>query len=203
MDDSDLILKAGACQSIVRPLFEQRQDILLRKDIHSAILQAERILHQASKDAQSIEMDARQEGLKKGLQQVAGIIRQAEEQRLEILRQAYDEVLPLAMATAQKLIGNALEKDPDLMVSLVEQVLREVTSARKLVMWVAPTTKEVVTRARDHLATNAGIPYFTIESDDSLEPGDCIIETEVGRIDARIGIQLETILEALQSEEIS
>jgi flagellar assembly protein FliH len=44
------------------------------------------------------------------------------------------------------------------------------------------------------------IEEFNILEDKSLTPGGCVIETQMGRVDASIETQLETIIDKLHEE---
>ncbi|MBN1944191.1 MAG: hypothetical protein JW797_00890 [Bradymonadales bacterium] len=201
MSDQDRICRAGSYRSAVQPLFTEPTDLLLRREVHEAMVVADNLLCAAEQECQAIQKSARNDGLRQGLREVASLLRQAEQQRMEILRQASQEIIPLALAVARKLVSNRLQAEPGLMVDLVEQTIKEAAGARRLCIRVSPEDLRTVAEALTPPSLPPTEPHLTVVSDGSLKPGDCLVETEIGCIDARIDAQLELILQSLLSTE--
>jgi type III secretion protein L len=196
-DGVDELIKRSALPEQVRAVFARSGDLRLSAAAHHALLDADALLEAARQEADTLRKAARHEGLVDGLREAARLLEALERHREQVAREAQRDIARLAMAAARKLLGRALRDDPDALADLVEQALVEARTARRLKVLVGPLPAPALESARARLEAQAAGALWVLEVDPELDPGDCVIETDVGRIDARLERQLEALLDAL------
>jgi len=188
---------------------------IVHKKVMDAGNEAERILSRAETEAQRIKDEARgvledanakreemikkgyAEGESKGLAQVTEKLIALEDLKERFYENAEPDVVKLVMSIAEKVIGRIVLENPDLARSVVHQALEKAIGDR-IVVKLNPTDyarlmegehefRDVIDRTR----------RLTFREDESIIPGGCTVETEVGTIDAQIDTQLKAIKKAL------
>lgn len=96
----------------------------------------------------------------------------------------------LSLLIAEKVIGTALELRPELLLEVVRGALRRLAEPRESVLLVNPEDLETVAAAVDELATELGAP-LSARAERRVPRGGCVVRSQAGEIDARIGEQLE------------
>ena len=100
-------------------------------------------------------------------------------------------VTRLALAAAARLVRETIALDPAGLVPIVADLLTRARRAKRAVVRVAPGG---VARVRELV----GAGHATeVVADDALGPGDCVIETDVGTLDARLSVQVDALAEAI------
>ena len=88
---------------------------------------------------------------------------------------------------------------PQVILPLVRQALRKVQDQAQVIVHTAPDAYELVLMAQPEFQSMLeGNATLSVVSDDSLQMGDCILETPNGNVDARLATQLELIKQAVQ-----
>ncbi|KZZ82850.1 flagellar assembly protein FliH [Bacillus sp. SJS] len=171
----------------------------------------------------ALEEEARQSGYQEGLaygredgyQQVSQAINQANQlvelsraDYLEKVESAEETIVALAVKMAEKIIGTYLNEQPDQMIDIVKQLLKEVKDYDEIKIFVHPERYEYVRSQKGELKqllTNEQELFLYM--DDGLSPFDCFVETSFGRIDASVDTQLKQLekqlLERLGEAETS
>lgn len=204
-----LIRAPEVLEEDVRPLFDSPSVRLVRArvvdsleqarvDIDAARQRAEAIIDEARAEAERVREQARAEGHAHGVEEVVDHIARARREYAAAMEATEDDMLELAARLARRIVGEAIEVQPQRVQKMVAQVLRHARGKREIVVRVAPddlgTLEE---RAAEFSRQVDGVPVH-FESDASLERGSCVIQTESGRIDGRIATQLQTLLRALK-----
>lgn len=122
-------------------------------------------------------------------------LRQQDVERMET------ETVRLALAIAKKIVGEAVAGD-EVIHHAVKTAMQKVNDPRQLVIRLNPKDVDVVQASAQALlppdALGAGL---RLEADDAIQRGGCIVETQLGDIDARIDRQL-TIVEELLIDQL-
>lgn len=150
----------------------------------------QRVQHQAGQLLQQ-----RLNGVLGGLKQATA---QLEQERQQVLARWEQRALQLSLAIAEKLIHQQLQAHPELLVKRVEEILELALGGSRTIIRLSPADlervgphlQEVLDLTRQH----AGVELIP---DDRLSAGDCVVETDQGRIDARIETQLNRIVQEL------
>ena len=111
-----------------------------------------------------------------------------------------DVALVLARKMAEKIIGRAVELDPSIMGEIAGQALAA-TRARggAVALRVHPEDLAAVELARSQWSLRIpAAANVRVVADTSVERHGCVVETPVGRLDARLQTQLDALERALR-----
>ena len=160
--------------------------------------QAKRIVEEAERQRESILEQARQEGYTQGLGEWNQILARTL-QVAEDLKKSWEEtMLRLSVRVAEKIIGEHLKLHPDTIVGIVQQALEGSRFGKHLIIQVneaeVQQVRSHVQRLKQSLGFNSEIE---IVASSSLPTGSCVIESELGIVDARLDTQLKCLEDAL------
>ena len=194
----------------------QEEGGVLDHRVLSASQKAEIIIEEAEAEAQKIRSeaeavknqiekereDARNEGFSKGkmegLATVTEKLMTLEKKKEEFFASAEPEIIKLVMAVAEKVIGQIASERPEVVKDVVKQAL-ERSLGDRIVVKLNPEDYRKITdehyEFRDVLDRTKRIH---LKEDETIMKGGCVVETEVGTIDAQIDTQLEAIRKALE-----
>jgi type III secretion protein L len=110
--------------------------------------------------------------------------------------QAMDRVVDLSRLLAERLLGKALELEPDTIVALARRVLAEARSARSIRVLVQSSNVARLRRATEEFDPDGRV--HAVVGDDALAPGDIRLETELGSVDARLETGLDGLADHLR-----
>jgi flagellar biosynthesis/type III secretory pathway protein FliH len=118
-------------------------------------------------------------------------------ERTQWLEQQRASLLELGRALAERLLGEALRLDRAVIVELAREVLREAAGARQVCLHCSPFDYEQLIAAKP-LFGEAFQLSLEVVVDASLAAGDLLLESELGRTDARLKTRLDYLLEILR-----
>ena len=115
------------------------------------------------------------------------------------------QIVRLAVEIAEKIIGHALEADPQIVASVLERAKREVADAKQLRIWLNPADHKVLAETCPELIKIGSETGRTVEvvASDDVSRGGCRLETEMGLVDATLPTQIEEIRRQLLDEDSS
>ena len=88
---------------------------------------------------------------------------------------------------------------PQIVLPLVRKALMKVRDQAEVVVYVAPDSYEFVLMAQSEFQQMLeGQAVLLVKSDAGLKPGDCVLETPNGNVDARLATQIELVKKAIQ-----
>ncbi len=191
-------------EKIIKAAVKPGQKVV-KEDIYDATAKAGQIvemareesaalLAEAKREAEELREAARQKGLEEGLAQWNAAVQEAIEARQRYLDECEREVIRLAVSIAGKILGQRLETDPETVVLIVREALRGIREERNLTIKVnAGELAAVSARVRELEEGVPGDCRVRVVAGNAVEPGGCIVETELGTIDARIETQLRCL----------
>lgn len=191
---------------LVRPLFakarvlgaEVVRDLRCFQDEMEELRRAAREeVADARAEAQGLRDAAREEGRREGLKEIMEELARARAEYGLLQVKAEQDMVTLAFYVAQRIIGHAVEVQPEVVRDIVGQALLMARGKKEILVRVHPDDlSELEPRRAEFASQLDGVPVH-FEADPSLERGGCAIDTESGRIDARLETQLEVLREAL------
>ncbi len=191
----------GHCEQISAQLRQQQQSWEEEK-IH---------LQQSAYDegfSQGME-DGRQkafENMAEMIQVTNNTMAQSEQNAHAYLERQEGVILQLAIRSAQRILNETLEAQPEKFVSIIQRALKEVRESEFVKIYVSTSNYGLLTANRDELVAMfpPDMP-FMIFIDDVLGDQECYIDTNHGRLVATIDEQLNelrkhlsTILESVE-----
>jgi len=175
------------------------------KIIAEAEAEAARIKQKAQRildEVETVRERARQEGFaageSKGLSQVTEKLMKVELAKERFYKETEKEIIKLVMAVAEKVIGKIVEERPDVIRDVVRQALERSIGDRITVRLNPFDYKTLVQENIEFRDVLDRTKRLHFKEDDTIAKGGCIVETEVGTIDAQIETQLDAIRKALE-----
>ncbi len=171
--------------------------------IASAAAEANFMNERANEAAEEERQRGFAEGLAAGreeaLAQLTEVLVRARQEADDLRVAARDGAIPLARRMAERIVGRALELHPALIADIANQALTA-SRARSgpVVLRVNPADLAVLETERPRLGTRLPSAVdLKLVGDDKVAQGGCIIETQIARLDAQLGKQLDAIERAL------
>jgi type III secretion protein L len=159
---------------------------------------ARQIIEEALREQDSIRERARQEGNAQGLAEWNRVLTEANQRADELTNSWEETMLRLSVRVAEKIIGEQLRVHPETIVEIIREVMKNIRPGKRLTIQVnqadAQQARARIDRIKDGLSTSSEIE---IVASGSVSPGGCLIESELGIIDARLETQLKCLEEAL------
>ena len=181
---------------------------LIRAEEYSRLLEAGELLAAARGRADAIRAEAeeayetrRREGYEDGVME--GRMEQAENmmatamQAVEYIENIEETLVKVVTSAVRKIIGELDERER--IVRVVRTALVSVRSQQKVLIRVCPADEPAVREALAAMIASApgGVSFLDVSADPRMKPGDCILESELGVVDAGLETQLRALENAL------
>ncbi len=110
-----------------------------------------------------------------------------------LAEQARSDALEIGFAVARHILDVELGTSPEALFALVRGALRRAGESRRIVVRLHPEDARLV--APSAAAGEVGVAAATIEvaADAALGRGDCVVETDYGKVDARLATRIEEL----------
>ena len=129
------------------------------------------------------------------------------QQRDDLVQGALRDTVRLATLIGERIVKRTIQHHPDVVKDQLAAVLAVVARPTEVVLRINPEDRAIVQEALPGLtAAMPAIRHVEIADDPSIERGGCVVRTRAdlesgdaggGEIDARIGTQLDRIVETL------
>lgn len=188
---------------------------ILRKEDIEAGREAVGIVEEAQKEADRIVAEAQkirdrigeelaaarargfEDGKEEGLAQFVREIENVRRLKKEFFDHAEPEVLKMVLSIAKKVIGELVERETAAIEAVVRQAL-EHSLGDRIVVRLHPDDWGRINKDGSGFGDILDrTKHLHFKEDDSIERGGCIVETEIGTIDAQLETQLKAIRKAL------
>ena len=128
-------------------------------------------------------------------------IQDAKEQTAEYFIRAEDDVVKVVMLAIEKILPQHFLDVPQVILPVVREAIKHVRDQKEIKIHVEPYSYDLILMARSEFQSmlTDGTAIIEIVSDEALKPGDCVIETPNGDVDARLSTQLNLMKSAIQS----
>lgn len=181
------VIRGGKAKVVPADVVEAKESAA--EILERARAEAAAIIAAATEEAEAVRQRAHAEGTEAGRAEAAALVVRAERRRQALLDEAERALGTLAAEAAKKVVRAELSTAPERVADIARELLKRVRRARELRVQVAAEDTE---RVRPLLPSHG-----TLEIDDALAPGDVVLVTEVGELDARIDVQLAALERAL------
>jgi flagellar assembly protein FliH len=125
-------------------------------------------------------------------QQITETLRNFEEERTGYFNRVEGEVVHLALAIARKILQRETELDPTLLAALVRIALDRMQCGPAVRIRVVSAEVE---RWGQFGERSGSATRWMVAADDELQPGDCVVETELGNANFGFEAQLRDVEE--------
>jgi flagellar biosynthesis/type III secretory pathway protein FliH len=176
---------------------------VVRAAVMDARAEAAAILAAARAEAAATHEEARRRGLDEGRAEAAaalvGLLHAGRAEADAMLARVEPAAVAIAARMAEKIVGRAVELDATTMADIAAEAVAACrTREGRVQLRVNPVDLPAVEPARDALAARlGGEATLELVADESVERAGCVVDTPVGRVDARLATQLAALQRAL------
>ena len=196
---------AGSRRVISKEVYEatsEAQGIVdgARAEVQKVRREAEGILKRVNEEMERAKKKGFEEGREEGLAQVSEMLVSATHAKEKMFQGIEREVIKLVYTISEKIIGRELNEHETAIVDLVRQALHTAIG-KNIVILVNSQDLEIVRKHQPQLIQVLDTSRtIQIRADEKVAPKGCLIETEIGTIDAQLETQLEAIRKVLGIE---
>lgn len=121
------------------------------------------------------------------------------EEKLKIFENDFHSlVINVAEKIAAKIVEKEIEHKSTL-EQILEKNLRKIIGANDIVIKLNPEDNSRIQKSSKEYLTSSGITKIRFEANENIQIGGCLIESEIGNLDARIETQINEIIKALEN----
>lgn len=176
----------------------------------SAVLRAK-----VYEEAGSIRAQAKEEGYREGLKQAQeeieadrqaaleqsqAIIEKARQTKLKTINSMERDIFQLVMAISKKVIAGEIATNPQVIINIVREAIDFLDKPENITVYVNPHDLENLLAAiKNHELVEPGAKEASIEvcPADRIEAGGCVVESDIGRVDAKVETRSASVERAL------
>lgn len=127
-------------------------------------------------------------------------IQDAKIQTEEYFIKAEDDIVKVLMMAIEKIIPQHFLDVPHVILPVVREAINHVRDQKEIKIHVEPDSYDLILMARNEFQSmlTDGAAILEVVSDEALRPGDCLIETPNGGVDARLSTQIEMMKDAIK-----
>lgn len=138
-------------------------------------------------DCELIKENAYKEGYEQGFKQWAEQLVELEKAIAEAHSNLEQMVLPVALKAAQKIVGREIELSPATIVDIIIANIRSVSQHKRVIIFVNKNDWELVEKNKQRIKDLfEDLQSLSIRPREDIEPSGCVIETEIGIINAQM-----------------
>ena len=192
---------------------EKKAEEIIRK----ARAEAKKLIEETKLYSQSAFSQAERDGFVKGkedgfeagreemsnvIKEAKNVLDQAFKERELLFRSIEPEVAKLAIRIAEKIIQTQVDTNEDIVINMIRGSLEKVKQRDEVIIKVNQADYDYAKERKDIFARMVeGLKNMDIVVDPGVEKGGCIIETNLGNVDARISTQIHTLELAFEQVE--
>ena len=162
---------------------------------------AAEIVETAQSQSDEITSHAKEAGRQEGLASVVELMAKARIQSGETIARAEKDIITLACKIAEKIIGEDVQRSPELLATICATAIEHVRNVNAMVVRVSPRDAAILRTHRKQMMERIGrVKDIVVKEDADLASGGCIIETESGTVDAQLSTQFQ-MLQSLLTDD--
>lgn len=176
---------------------------VLKAEDYAIYLEAQEIIESAKKQAEAIVAGAneayeqeKQRGYQDGLDESKA---DQAEQMLKVVSRTINylsdvehSMADILLSGIRKIIGQFNQEE--LAVNLVRNALQHVRNEKQVTIRLAPSQYNMVkAQLNEILSDYKGVGFIDLVADQRLSTGDCIMESDIGVVDASVDVQLKAL----------
>ncbi len=160
---------------------------------------AEEYRKQVASDCEELKTRAEEEGFQAGFDKWMEVVSYLEKEVVKVREELQKVVMPVALKAAKKIVAAELQVNPQVTFDIVASTLKSIAQHKRIVLYVSRPDFEFMESSKNRLKPIfEELESLSIRERDDVEPGGCVIETEVGIINARLKDRWRTLETALE-----
>ena len=122
------------------------------------------------------------------------------EERLTEYKSTFDKiVLDVSFLIAEKIIKRTIPETP-IIIDTIKESISKIIGANNIVLRLNSQDMRLIEEGDEEFLDGKSYSNIKFEVDDRIEVGGCIVESEIGNVDARITSQLNELKQKLDQE---
>jgi flagellar assembly protein FliH len=134
------------------------------------------------------------------LEQSQVIIEEARQTKLAMFNSMERDITQLVMAVSKKIIAGEIATNPRVVTNVVREAINLLDSPENVTVYVNPHDMEnLLEEIQEHELLEPGAGEFPIEvhPSDRIQLGGCLVDSDIGRVDARLEVRTASMEKAL------
>lgn len=128
------------------------------------------------------------------------MVAELRDSREKLARAHAPQLIRLWEVMLEKMLVAKVSLDPEVVERLLESILRRVSDRERIMVYLNSADMSMIEENKEHLIDSIrGVKVFELLSDNYIDKGSCLIETNLGIYDARWKTQLEQISGEVQA----
>lgn len=169
----------------------EKEALIIKKEAQSLLAQVQNKMEEQKKKGFD-------KGCEEGLASVTEKVIAFEKVKDAFYKNTEEDIIKLVMTISEKVIGKIVHEHSEAIKSIVKQAI-ESSLGDKIIVKLNSEDYKVIKEDQDEfVALLDRTQRLSLKEDESVEQGGCVVETEVGTIDARLETQLKAIRKALE-----
>lgn len=165
------------------------------------------LISRAQEEAGTIRDSAAKEGYNAGLEkakddilQVKAALQDFLKAKQEVFEYIAPDILEISIDIAKKIVKHEIEQDPQILLATISDVLKTISrDEAKINIKVNPAEIAMVKGNIPEVSSSLGLDAkISVIADETIEVGNCIVQTSNGIVDATLDTQLAIIKEAFR-----
>jgi len=154
-------------------------------------------------DAERRLRETAEEKIKEERERVDQFVQGMHAQFQQLYQKGEQAVIRFSIAIAKQIIKREIQLDPEVILIQIREAMKRVLGVDKIRLRINPEDEHLVRHNRQAILAGAdSIRDMVVETDDQMERGSCIIESESGNVDSRFSTQIKKIEEALSNPSL-
>lgn len=115
------------------------------------------------------------------------------------------DAVEVAMLLARKIVEGEITANPDRLLGTVRSAVRRLGESRRISVRLCPEDAEAVNNATQRNGSElsgGGVARVEVVADPTLTRGDCVVDGELGSVDARLDTRLGELRRALSDSAV-
>lgn len=166
-------------------------------ELFSAQSEAARVRARAQRDAEAVRSQAYAEGYAAGRAEAAKQLFDLQRVQAELAQRTEQTALRAVLLVAAELLGTTLDAEPAKILGVLGPHLARMQRAQQLLLRVHPDDARWLEANQAALRQLCGDSQLELRSDPTLTRGGCMIESNLGDLDARVETRLTLLAAAL------
>ena len=136
--------------------------------------------------------------------QVRTQLKELFEVKRKVINEANKEIIKIALELAEKIIRYKASVDPNILETQVIEAIKKATSeADRVQVYVNPIDLKILEEKIPYMEKlfPRGVQIISL-TNESVDPGSCIVETKSGQLDARFSTQLQALTNLIFAVEV-
>jgi flagellar assembly protein FliH len=128
------------------------------------------------------------------------MVKSLETSRERLAERHAPQLIRLWETMLRKMLSSAVDLDPGAASRIVENMLKRLSDRERIMVYLNPSDVAMIEENKESLMDSIrGVKFFELLSDDHVDKGSCLIETNLGIYDARWRTQLEQVSSEVQN----